>query len=290
MRSGLAIKPTTNGSFSDSKIRRQRYIRHQRHIRGLHAAVGEIDRGRRLRSTRHPDEHNVCLFEVVGVLSVIVQHGVVQRIDAFEIFGVEQVLRADPMRALAAEIGLEELQHRIEDRKKRQPERAAFLFERVGELAIEQCVEYDARRFIELIQDTVELLAGAHQRVDVLDWRHIGVLRRSGARDREQRLSGCVGDEMQMEKISGPVRQSLKTCGRSGSRPRLQAPCKRSPPYLCQSVHIAAFGTPPAALSHDDLDKRPVHRPEFQSSHKPLKRLMDLSRSAFTGRVCTLRG
>jgi hypothetical protein len=47
---------------------------------------------------------------------------------------------------------------------------------------------------------------------------------------------------MQMKEISGPVRQSLMTCGRDGSRPCLQAPCKHSPSDLCQSIHIAVIG------------------------------------------------
>ena len=56
--------------------------------------------------------------------------------------------------------------------------------------------------FLDLGQHAVELLLGAHQRIDVLDRRDIGVLRRRRARDRDQRLAGRVGDQMQMEVVA----------------------------------------------------------------------------------------
>ena len=95
---------------------------------------------------------------------------------------------------------------------------------------------------------------------------------------------------MQVEKISGPVRQSLKTCGRSGSRPRLQAPCKRSPPYLCQSVHIAAFGTPPATRSHDDLDKLSSPQAGISIFPQTTEKTYGFIQTGVHRTVCTLRG
>ena len=104
-------------------LRRQRHARHQRHIRRLHAAIGEIDRSRRFRRPRHADQHDIGLFQIVGLLAVIVQHRVVERIDAAEIFGIERVLRADFVGRFGAEISLEQVQHRPEDRQARQAER-----------------------------------------------------------------------------------------------------------------------------------------------------------------------
>ena len=94
------------------ELGRHRHAGHQREVRGLDATVGEIDRGRRLRGARHPDQHHVGLLHVVDVLAVVVQHGVVQRVDPLEILGVEDVLCADPGLRLAAEISLEQVQHR----------------------------------------------------------------------------------------------------------------------------------------------------------------------------------
>ncbi len=43
------------------------------------------------------------------MLPVIVQHRVIERVDALEIFGIERVLGADAMAGLGAEIGLQQL-------------------------------------------------------------------------------------------------------------------------------------------------------------------------------------
>jgi len=50
------------------------------------------------------------------MLAVVMQHGVIERIDATKIFGIERVLRADFMRRLSAQIRLEKVQHRPQDR------------------------------------------------------------------------------------------------------------------------------------------------------------------------------
>ena len=48
------------------------------------------------------------------MLAVVVEHRVVQRFDALEIFGIEHVLGANTMRRLGAEIGLEYAQDRTQ--------------------------------------------------------------------------------------------------------------------------------------------------------------------------------
>ena len=56
----------------------------------------------------------------------------------------------------------------------------------------------------------------------------VGVLRRRRARDRDQRLAGRVGDQMQMEIIGAAMRHGngRTSCGTLGRRPRLPAGCK----------------------------------------------------------------
>ena len=225
------------------ELRRHRHAGHQRNVRGLDAAVGEIDRGRRLRGARHADQHHVGLLHVVDVLAVVVQHGVVQRIDALEIFGVEHVLRADPRLGFAAEIGLEQAQHRTENRQARHAEFAAGFLQPLGQLRLEQRVEHDARRGLDLGQHPVELLARAHQRMHVLDRRHRGILRRRRARDRDQGLAGRVGDQMQMEIIGAALRHVI-TAGhpverwggghafRPGASTSTASSAKTSPPSI----------------------------------------------------------
>ena len=74
-------------------------------------------------------QHHVGVFEIVGVLTVIVQHRVIEGVDALEILGIQGVLGADPRLRFAAEIGLKQLQHRPEDRKIRHAEIAAGFLE-----------------------------------------------------------------------------------------------------------------------------------------------------------------
>ena len=178
---------------------RHRHAGDDRHIGGLDAAIGEIDRGRALGGARNADQHHVGAFEVVGVLPVVMQHGVVERVDALEIFGIEHVLGADPRGRFGAEIGLQQAQDRTEDRQARQTVFAALALEAPGQIRIEQRIEHDAGRGLDLAQHTVELLLRAHQRIDMLDRRHIGILRGSRARDRDQRLAGRIRNEMKME-------------------------------------------------------------------------------------------
>jgi hypothetical protein len=93
--------------FQVFQLVRQRNARHQRHVRGADAAVGEIDRGRRLRGAGHTDQHHVGILEAFDMLAVIMDHRIVQRIDAFEILGIQHVLRADAPGSRSAEIGFE---------------------------------------------------------------------------------------------------------------------------------------------------------------------------------------
>ena len=67
------------------------------------------------------------------------------------------------------------------------------------EVLLEQRVEHDARRFLDFGQHPVELLLRADQRMHMLDRHDLGVLRRGRPRDRDQRLAGRIGDQMQME-------------------------------------------------------------------------------------------
>ncbi len=62
------------------------------------------------------------------MLAVVVQHRVVERIDALEILGIERVLRADAVRGLGSQIRLQELQDRAQNREAGQAQLAAVSF------------------------------------------------------------------------------------------------------------------------------------------------------------------
>jgi hypothetical protein len=169
---------------------RQRNARHQRHIGGADAAVGEINRGRRLRGARHPDQHHIGFLQAFDVLPVIMHHGVIQRVDALEIFGVEHVLRADAACSSGAKIRLEQLHHRADDRQARNIHLLAFGFQPLHQILLQEREQHDAGRFLDLVQHALELLLAPHQRIDMLHGADIGVLRGYRARHRNQRFSG----------------------------------------------------------------------------------------------------
>ncbi len=131
------------------------------------------------------------------------QHRVIERVDALEVFRIEHVLGADPVGRLGAEIGLEQPQHRTQDRQAGQAELARFLLQPPDQVGLEQRVEDDARLGLDLGQHAIELPVGAHGRIDVLHGVNGGILRGRGARHGHQRLAGGVGDEVEMKEARG---------------------------------------------------------------------------------------
>ena len=85
----------------------------------------------------------------------------------------------------------------------------AFLFQAFDQIIVQQRIQYDARRFLDLGQHPIELLRRSDQRIDMLDRRDMRVLRRGGMGHRGQRLARRVGDQMQMEIAWVAMRQSV---------------------------------------------------------------------------------
>jgi hypothetical protein len=128
------------------------------------------------------------------MLPIVMQHRVVQGIDALEIFGIEHVLRTDSARGGRAEIGFEQLHHRADDREARDIDLPALDLELQDQIFLQQCEQYDAWRFLDLVQHPVELLLAAHQGIDMLHRGHIGVLRGDCARHGDQGFAGRIGN------------------------------------------------------------------------------------------------
>src|SRR5262249_50302634 len=223
---------------------------HDRDVAGLHPAVRQIDRGWRLRRARYADKHDIGFLQILEMLAVVMQHRVVERIDALEIVGVERVLRTDAMRGLGAEIGLQELQDRPQDRQAGQAQLPAVIFEPLQKFLLEQFIENDPRRLLDLCQYTIKLLLGPHQRINVLHRRDLGVLRGRGPRDGGQRLTGCVRYEVEVEIAASTLRHDDDriNCELLGRRPRTRRKCKSAIDPLAQTVHIVALGTAFTAL------------------------------------------
>ena len=72
----------------------------------------------------------------------------------------------------------------------------------VDQILLQQREQHDARRFLDLVQHPVELLLAAHQRIDMLDRGHIGVLRGDRARHRDQGFAGRIGNQMKVKIVA----------------------------------------------------------------------------------------
>ncbi len=232
MRSGEANRPTTRGLQGPLDRRRQRHARHQRQVGGLEAAIGEVDRGRRLRRPADAEQDHVGLLQIVRQVAVVVGQREVHRVDALEVLGVQHVLGAGPRRGLGAQIGAQQVVDRPQDRQAGRAGLAGHLLQPLAEIAPHQRVEDEARRGPDLRDHPVELRGRAHQRVDVLDRRHALVLGGGRAPDIDQRLAGGVGDEVEVEVAAAHSdrlcgRPLGRLCGRLARRPRCPPPAAR---------------------------------------------------------------
>ena len=181
---------------------RKRDAWHQRNIGGADAAVGKIDRGRRLGGAGHSDQHHVGILQAFDVLAVVMNHRVVQRVDALEILGIQDVLSADASRGRRTQIGLEQLHHRADDRQARDIDLLALAFQPKHQILFQQGKEHDAGRLLDFVQHTVELLLAADQGIDVFHRGHVGVLRSHRARHRDQGFAGRIGNQMKVKIIT----------------------------------------------------------------------------------------
>ena len=109
------------------------------------------------------------------------------------------MLRADAALRARAEIGLERRKHRSMTATQGMPSLRHPSSTIVASARIDQRVEHDAGRFLDLLQRLLGQRLRAHHRVDVLDRMAVLVLGGSRAPDGNQRLAGRVGHEMQMK-------------------------------------------------------------------------------------------
>ena len=174
-------------------------VRHERDVGGLIAAIRQIDAGRGLRGAADPEENDIGMVEVLRRLTVIAQHAEIERVDPFEIVGVEHVLGAGSRRRVLSEVGSEQGQDWSQDRQAGRTRCSAAVFEPLREIGIDQSEEDDSGRVLDFGNHPIELRRSAHQRIDMFDRGDALILRRGGARGGDQRLAGRVGDQMKME-------------------------------------------------------------------------------------------
>ena len=70
---------------------------------------------------------------------------------------------------------------------------------RLRQVLLDQGVEHDAGRGLDLADHALELGVRTHERIDMLDGGNALILRDDRAGDGDQRFARRVGDEMEME-------------------------------------------------------------------------------------------
>jgi hypothetical protein len=91
------------------------------------------------------------------------------------------------------------VQNRPENREAWQAKLAAFFFQLGRQVLLQQRVKNDAGGRLNFGQHPIELFLCSDEWVHVLDRHNSSVLRRGGASDCNQGLSGRVGDQVQLE-------------------------------------------------------------------------------------------
>ena len=177
----------------------RRHRRHQRHVGRAHAAIGEIDAGRRLRRARRPDQDHVGVLEIVRRLAVVVRQRVVHGVDAVEIAFVELMLAARPLLALGMEMQAEHAHRLVEHADAGQLQLPAAVAYEIAQIGIDQGVEHRPAIALDLLHHLFHLALGAHQRPDMLLHEDALVLHEAGARHARHGLAGRIGHEMDVE-------------------------------------------------------------------------------------------
>ncbi len=108
--------------------------------------LAKVNAGGGLRRAANPQKKHISLFKIFGLLAIVVHHREIQRIDALEIFRVEQcaVRRAAMWRQLPDRTG--KARSRLEHGKAGAPHFLAGLLQHAREFSVDQRVKHNPRR------------------------------------------------------------------------------------------------------------------------------------------------
>src|SRR6185369_16088189 len=97
-----------------------------------------------------------------------------------------------------AEIRFEDLEDRLQRRNARKVQPLAGPLKLLGELTVEQRVEHDARRCLDVLQYSFELTAAPYQWMQMLDRPDLRILHPHGLGDRDRRLPAPPGNRAEL--------------------------------------------------------------------------------------------
>src|SRR6266513_3817905 len=196
---GIVCQPDNQRLLRTAELRRERDARHKRDVRRLDAAIGEIETGRRLRGARYADKTDIRIVDAPGRLSVIVVDCKGHRVDAREIFIVEQMLPAGDAMALPPEIGGERADHGIEHRDRLDLQLPAAFLQGLAQRVVDEREQDEPGIGLDPGDDPLDLTARPYHAPDMLDRLRIVELHEAGARHRMHCLAGRIRDEVKVK-------------------------------------------------------------------------------------------
>ena len=135
----------------------------------------------------------------LGTDPVVMGDGELDGVDAGEISGVERVLAPRPPLRFLAEHSGQGMRYRIEDGDRGDAAAARLLLELAADIAVHQRKEDEARPPLDIVEHTVEMPFRAHHRPEMLQHFDMVELGEAGLGDQLQRLSGRVGNQVDVE-------------------------------------------------------------------------------------------
>ena len=174
----------------------RRRSRHQRHVRCLDSARGEIHAGRRLGRARHADDDHIGAGEIVAVDAVIVAQGVLHRLDATIVVLVKGV--TGTVVVLHRRFGVlgQPGDQRLERKLERDMQPAAAFFEGLTHIAVTDAVQQETVSTGQFAEDFRNLVEAPHHLPQAaLDFDTFE-LRQRVARQHLDQLARCVRDEV----------------------------------------------------------------------------------------------
>jgi hypothetical protein len=196
---GIIGQPDDQRFLRAQQLGRQRHARDERHVRRLDAAVGEVETGRRLRCARHADQADIGIIDAPARLPVIVIDREGHRIDAREIFAVEEMLAARHAMALRPEIGGERADDRVEHRDRLYLQLTATFLQQLTQRVVDQRKQHEPAIGLDAGDDALDLAACPYHAPDMLDGLRAIELHETGARHRMHRVAGRVRNEMEVK-------------------------------------------------------------------------------------------
>ena len=131
-----------------------------------------------------------------------------------------------------------------------------MVFQPLHQFIVEQRIQYDARRLLDLCQHAIKLLLRSHQRIDMLDRQVPWCIGQSPRVRRSKGLAGRIGYKVKVEIAACTLRHGKSGIAVNswGEGHGLRPERKSQSTTAAQTVHIMALGTRSGSRAIPELD------------------------------------